>query len=170
MFRTACACVFLMACSTEVDSPVGGTTPEPTKSPPVQMAAPLPPPAPSSPAAPTAGAPAAPSCSWGAMESEPNDIASSATTTIGGRACGSLSSAGDIDWFSFDTSGACIVTLHIQADGDAEALLVAPDGRSKATKPGDDAKLLELSPGRWTVQVRSASGAKQAYEVTLSSD
>lgn len=121
-----------------------------------------PPPAPAPAPAPSA------SCPGGAPESEPNDTPKDANPLEGAR-CGSLSSASDVDWYSWSVSAAGVAyDVKLTTSGDAEVLMWKWNGSSwtpiRSSSPTEIAAT-SSGPGDYVVAVRG--GAAQSYTLTL---
>ncbi len=125
--------------------------------------APAPPPAPAPSPAP---APAA-ACPGGTPEAEPNDD-SNAGNTLAGTRCGSLSTAADVDWYTWSVDKAGVAyDVSLTASGDADVLMWKWNGAAwNAITNATSTKIAATSSGAgdYVVAVR---GSAQSYTLKL---
>jgi hypothetical protein len=113
------------------------------------------------------GEPGAPGLSGlpcnGTPETEPNDTPATANQLATAQ-CGALSSATDVDWFTFTTTQAGTwLAFGIHAAGDAVFTLQAPDGST--TPLSGKIVVCGADAGRYLLEVSSPSHALQGYSV-----
>ena len=113
------------------------------------------------------GKPGAPGLSGlpcsGTQEMEPNDTASTANQLATAQ-CGTLSSATDVDSFTFTTTHAGTwLAFGIHAAGDAVFMLQAPDGST--TPLSGQTVVCGADVGRYLLEVSSPSHAVQGYSI-----
>ncbi|MEA2747635.1 MAG: hypothetical protein QOI41_1778, partial [Myxococcales bacterium] len=122
----------------------------------------------SSPPPPPPPPPPAPTCAGGTPEAEPNDT-SNQPNALAGTRCGSLSSASDLDWYSWSVPKAGVAyDVALTSSGDADILMWKWNGSSwnqiSNTSPTEIAATSSAA-GNYLVAVRG--GAAQSYTLAL---
>lgn len=125
-------------------------------------ATPAPAPAPAPTPAPVAA------CAGGTPESEPNDT-SNAANPLAGTRCGSLSSASDLDWYSWSVGGAGVAyDVSLTTSGDADVLMWKWNGSSWNQITNTSAtRIAATSSGAGDYVVAVRGGAAQPYTLKL---
>jgi len=107
-------------------------------------------------------------CSGGTQEVEPNDT-SNQPNPLSGKRCGSLSSDGDVDWYSWSVSKAGVAyDVALATSGDAEVLMWKWNGSSwNQIQSTSATEIAATSSGAGNYLVAVHGGSAQPYTLTL---